>query len=942
MRRFLTLFVLVLISVSLAYSGTVKGIIKDADTGDPLIGANVVLEGTTIGASTDMDGFFIIQDVPDGDYVLKVIYVGYDEFTKPITVGPKEVSLTIELKPTFYMGKEITVFADRAKPRETPVAFTDVSKKEIVTRLGSRDIPLVLNVTPSVYATQQGGGAGDARINIRGFNQRNVAIMINGVPVNDMENGWVYWSNWDGVGDATSSIQVQRGLSAVNLATPSIGGTMNVITDPTAQDMGFTFKQEVGDASFLKSTFIGHSGLINNRFALSGVIVRKLGKGVIDKTWTDAWAYYFGASFILNKNNRFELYALGAPQRHGNNYYKQNMATYSQDFAKDVKRKVSSSVRVYEYDQEAFGKFQEKGRTFNQNWAPVDPGYTGKQWFNGKLHDRYDPNFLNERENYYHKPIVNLNWYSNLTDKLNLYSTVYYSGGKGGGTGTYGSVYRRDANGVLGAQNYKFYYGPSPWTWDWNKTIEMNSGPEGTYYVDKKAYTKDDGQSIGIIRNSVNQQWTIGAISKAYYQVNDNMKVSMGIDWRTAEIEHFREVRDLLGGKYFVYTGNYFDNVYKADGSLDTLATQANQKKKLGDKIAYYFTNNVDWLGGYGQVEYKGKNYTTYGMFGYSVIRYKHNNHFKPDPADSTKELKVESDWISGLQVKGGASYLLSRYTDIYANVGYVQKVPIFDNVINDRTGAKAENPKSEKFYSYEAGVNYRGMNGKLTTKVSLYYTIWKDRAFSRGITNPDGSEGLIFLTGMNTLHKGIEIEAAFQPTPVARIDAAASFGNWKLTDNVHGTYKDYSSGGAQDIEYKYYVKDLKVGDAPQTQIALAGSVYPMKGLMLQLVGRYYDRFYADWDPFSRTDENDTAQSWQAPSYTVFDFHASYKLPVSFKGIGMELYFHLFNIFDTEYIQDATDNSRYNAWDYDHDADDAEVFFGLPRTFNTGLQFNLR
>ena len=929
MRRFFTLLFLVLISVSLAYSGNVKGIVKDADTGDPLIGANVILEGTTIGASTDMDGFFIIQNVPEGNYVLKVIYVGYDEFTQPIAVGAEEVSLKIELKPTFYMGKEITVFADRAKPRETPVAFTDVSKKEIITRLGSRDIPLVLNVTPSVYATMQGGGAGDARINVRGFNQRNVAIMINGVPVNDMENGWVYWSNWDGVGDATSSIQVQRGLSAVNLATPSIGGTMNVITDPTAQDMGFTFKQEVGDASFLKSTFIGHSGLINNQFALSGVVVRKTGNGVINKTWTDAWAYYFGASFIVNKNNRLELYALGAPQRHGQNLYKQNIGTYDHDYAKDIKRKESASVKISEYDTEAFGKFVEKGRTFNQNWSPVSSKYTGKQWFNGSTHDRYDANFINERENYYHKPIVNLNWYSSLTEKLDLYSTVYYSGGKGGGTGTYGKLYRRDANGELGDDDYKFYYGPSPWTWDWNKTIEANSGPAGTYYVDKKAIDKENGESIGILRNSVNQQWTIGAISKAYYKVSPNMKINAGLDWRTAEIEHFREVRDLLGGNYYTFTGNYFDS-------------PAQHKKKLGDKIDYYFTNKVDWLGGFGQVEYKGANYTTYGMAGYSVIRYKHNNHFKPDPADSTKELQVESDWISGLQVKGGASYLLSRYTDIYANVGYVQKVPIFDNVINDRTGAKAENPKSEKFYSYEAGVNYRGMNGKLTTKVSLYHTIWKDRAYSRGITNPDGSEGLIFLTGMNTIHQGIEFEAAFKPTPYARFDAAASFGNWKLTDNVVGTYKDYTTGGAQDVEYKYYVKNLKVGDAPQTQVALAGSVYPIKGLMMQLVGRYYNQFYADWDPFSRTDENDTDQSWQAPAYTVFDFHASYELPVSFKGIGMELYFHLFNIFDSEYIQDAVDNSRYNAWDYDHDADDAEVFFGLPRTFNTGLQFKLK
>ncbi len=70
--------------------------------------------------------------------------------------------------------------------------------------------------------------------------------MINGVAVNDMENGWVYWWNWDGLGDASTSIQPQRGLSAVNLATPSIGGTLNVMTDPSAMRSGFSCKQEAG------------------------------------------------------------------------------------------------------------------------------------------------------------------------------------------------------------------------------------------------------------------------------------------------------------------------------------------------------------------------------------------------------------------------------------------------------------------------------------------------------------------------------------------------------------------------------------------------------------------------------------------------------------------------------------------------------------------------
>jgi outer membrane cobalamin receptor len=124
----------------------------------------------------------------------------------------------------------------------TPVAYTNVSKEEMEVRLGSQDIPMILNTTPSVYATQQGGGAGDARINVRGFNQRNVAVMINGVPQNDMENGWVYWSNWDGMADVTSNVQVQRGLGASNLAVASVGGTINVRSSAADMEKGYHYQ----------------------------------------------------------------------------------------------------------------------------------------------------------------------------------------------------------------------------------------------------------------------------------------------------------------------------------------------------------------------------------------------------------------------------------------------------------------------------------------------------------------------------------------------------------------------------------------------------------------------------------------------------------------------------------------------------------------------------
>ncbi|MGD8360050.1 MAG: TonB-dependent receptor, partial [Gemmatimonadota bacterium] len=207
--------------------------------GAPLSGVQIVIvnqqTGFQSGTLSQANGRFLVMGLqPGGPYRIEARMIGYGlEAVDDVTLQPGGT-----YEANFSLGTEaiamdaLEVFSTRAIERQTPVAYTDVPKVQIQNQLGSRDLPMVLNVTPSVYASAQGGGAGDARVNVRGFSQRNTSIMVNGVPVNDMENGWVYWSNWDGVGDASTSIQLQRGLSAVNLATPSIGGTMNIITDP--------------------------------------------------------------------------------------------------------------------------------------------------------------------------------------------------------------------------------------------------------------------------------------------------------------------------------------------------------------------------------------------------------------------------------------------------------------------------------------------------------------------------------------------------------------------------------------------------------------------------------------------------------------------------------------------------------------------------------------
>jgi len=882
--------------------------------------------GVQTGALSGNDGAFVVEGVrPGGPYTVEVIMIGYggQSATGVSLEAGQSLALDFSLSQEAIAFDALEVFATRAQDRQTPVAFTDVSKTQIQNQLGSRDLPMVLNVTPSVYATQQGGGAGDARINVRGFNQRNTAVMINGVPVNDMENGWVYWSNWDGVGDAATSIQLQRGLSAVNLATPSIGGTLNVITDPADRGGGLMYKQEFGLGSLddgggwglgnnlLKETLVVNTGPMG-AFAATGSVVRKTGGGMFqgftggDALWVDAWAYYVATSFQVNPSNRLEAYAVGAPQRHGQNIYKLNLASLDADFARSLDG----------FDAAALDKYPEVGRGRSPNVAPVSASYGGTQYNStgpdAGQRSRFNNGYLNERENYFHKPQVNLNWYSFFGDGLSLTTVGYFSGGNGGGTGTIGSP----------RWNYD-YRQRFP---DWDATIQRNQS--------------SDNGSEGVLRNSVNNQNTWGAISKLRKSFAGGLTAEVGIDWRTATIEHYREVRDLLGGAYF-----HCVDARPQWCTPSAFWTEAEHRRSLGDKIHYHNENTVDWLGGYVQAEKSTTAGSLYGMVGLAQNSYTFVDFFKQDPG-AGGYLQLESGNIPGYQIKGGAVRNLDDQWSVFGNAGIISKVPIFDGVIDDNDGTLNRDPRNEKFLSYEVGAQYRSNNRQLSLNVNLYHTTWKDRTLTRFVRNIEGDtglDGLINLLGVNARHMGIEADGAYQPSNLLRFDWALSLGNWEYLDDVSGTYRPDDQSSETEA-YNFYISGLKVADAPQHQLALSASVYPSDAAYLSLVGMFYGNHFAQFEPFSRTRADDRAQSWQPPGYSVFHLHTSYSLgdvlPIA-NGGSLRLFANIYNLFDTVYIQDATDASRWNGYHDDgdrHDADSAEVFLGFPRNLNVGFQ----
>ena len=392
MKNFKNLLFVALFSISAAVLGQTKitGTIVD-ETNQSLPGASVLEKGTTNGAVTDFDGNFVLN-AKSNSGVLVISFIGYK--SKEVAFSSSKTKLgSIQLDADASLDEIVLTATSFAIDRKTPVAVSTLKAADIERKLGSQEFPEVLKSTPGVYATKSGGGFGDGRINLRGFNSENVAVMINGVPVNDMENGRVYWSNWAGLSDVTSAMQVQRGLGASKVAVPSIGGTINILSKTSDVQKGGNIIASTGNDGYQKYGFTLSTGLMDSGLAATVSFAKIEGEGYIDGTQFKGFNYFVNISKEINDNHTLSFTTFGAPQRHGQRQNRSTIATY---------------------------RDAESGNKFNPDW-----GYK-----NGQV--------THIEDNFYHKSQTSLNHYWTMSDVTSLSTAAYASYGTGGGGGTAG------------------------------------------------------------------------------------------------------------------------------------------------------------------------------------------------------------------------------------------------------------------------------------------------------------------------------------------------------------------------------------------------------------------------------------------------------------------------------------------------------------------------
>jgi outer membrane cobalamin receptor len=490
------ILILALMLVSFAsFSQTnVKGILVDSQNGEVLIGATVVVEGTSIGTATALDGSFSIT-VPSGKQKLILSYIGYVEFTKEITsIQGEEMDLgKIVLEPSSIGLEEVRVVSSFARDRETPVAVSTIKPHTIQEKLGTQEYPEILKSTPSVYVTKQGGGYGDSRINLRGFDSNNIGVLINGVPVNGQENGKVYWSNWAGLSDVTQTMQVQRGLGASKLAISSVGGTINILTKTTDVKKGGNVFYGIGNDGYQKQSFMLSTGLLDNGWAITMSGAHTYGDGYATATNFDGWSYFLNVSKRINDNQSISFTAFGAPQWHN----QRSSWHYIEDY-----------------------RNSEDGIKFNSDY-----GIRNGEIFNTAY-----------AYNYYHKPQISLNHFWNINEKTSLSTAAYASLAKGGGRRTHGNsglVTMEYGTGRPGDETLLTAEGLI----DWDAAEELNAAAL-------------NGSEV-VIANGINEHDWYGILSTLNTELF-GVEITGGLDGRWYRGYHAYEIDDLLGGAYYL------------------------------------------------------------------------------------------------------------------------------------------------------------------------------------------------------------------------------------------------------------------------------------------------------------------------------------------------------------------------------------------------------
>lgn len=387
--------------------GVINGFVKGQD-GNPLAGAHVVVNTTLKSTFSNPDGSYSTGKLPAGPHLLKVSFLGYENYEKEVVIGNGDLTVEVIMTTSPFLTDEFVVEATRVK-RDAPVTYKNIEKKEIEDLNLGQDLPILLGWTPSFVSTSDAGaGVGYTSLRIRGSDQTRINVTLNGIPINDSESQGVFWVNMPDLATSLTDVQIQRGLGSSTNGSGAFGASINMETNSVSAEPGALISNSFGSFNTRKHTAQFNSGRMKNGFAIEGRASAIHSDGYIDRATSDLSSYYLSGGYYGEKTVVKGI-MLGGKERTYQSWY----GTPESRLNGDVDEMNAHADREG-YSDEQRENFLNSGRTYNFYL--------------------YDNEVDDYEQNHYQ-----LHWNQVLTDNLELAMAGHYTKGQG-----YFEQYRTD------------------------------------------------------------------------------------------------------------------------------------------------------------------------------------------------------------------------------------------------------------------------------------------------------------------------------------------------------------------------------------------------------------------------------------------------------------------------------------------------------------------
>ncbi len=865
------------------------GQIINADSGIGLDQVSIIEKTKKVTFFTDENGYFNIK-LPDAKGTLLLKKDNY--FVLKLSYDQAQDFGRIQLTPEPIQLSEVELNSVAKHPKNPALFGQHLPLKSLATTTLQGELTKGFKAVPSVYVSAQGGGMGDGKISVRGFDPAQTSIFINEIPINDMETGWVYWSNWSGMSDMTQNINLFSGIYNENLPVTSFGGAINLNTINESKKSFSDFKTAFGSGLLLKNSILHHVADNKNNLSYSFYLNRTSSDGVVKGTSFISNTYYF--DIVKNfKKHRFKGFILGAPQAHGQR-------------------------SAYEYHMATLGDYLKYGTDYNYN-----VGY-----LNGKE--------LNWTENYFHKNLMQVQWNWQPNEQTALSSDVYASFGTGGGSYEAGNTpeYITSAD--------RRWRNPENGAVMWDKIIAYNQGnrvelADGNYY--QSADQNDTYQYINMPFNAgltkiafTNKQYWLGGKLKINRDLNEHWKTHLEYHYRFAHADNFDRLADLLGADGFMgfYDQNNVGKIYIQTYPVNILsAWNLLQKPSHYDKLHFHYQSDIGLHSLSGKTTYFKNNFSLFAQYNVNLQQNQRTDFFNYLYDNPERVSKKINQWgYAGLM---GIKFNTQQHSwALYSAL--IKKPNRFEQLFLNYKNDVNTHLKQENAFSAELNYQYNEKNGFLS--VHLYYTDWKNKYTTLAYGNPETHQtGTAFLNDVHQIHLGLESVWQQKWRENFKTLWALSLGNWEYRGEATGNAYDYAQTYIGSVHLD--LNGVKVGNAAQVKSHFS-LIYQLKNQWeINLQEQYFGRLY------SNLNMNQNANAvLELPAYFTTDLYLKTK-SFDLNKVNLNIEFAIENLFNSTYLIEsatniaATDTSA--VWKGINVNN--KVFFGPQRNWTMGVNF---